>query len=66
MDLATELKKVWNMKVTVVPFTVRALGTPVKALQKTLKNICIETKITELQKTVVIHTSKILQKFIEV
>ena len=66
MDLARELKKVWNMKVTVVPFTVRALGTPVKALQKTLKNICIEIKITELQKFVLIHTSKILQIFLEV
>ena len=39
------------MKVTVVPFVVGAQGTPVKALEKRLKKIGIETKITELQKS---------------
>ena len=38
------------MKVTVVPLVVAALGTPANALEKILKNICIETKITELKK----------------
>ena len=52
LDLARELEKVWNMKVTVVLLVVGALGTPAKALEKRLKNIGIETKITELQKTV--------------
>ena len=52
LDLTRELEKVWNMKVTVVPLVVGALGTPAKALEKRLKNIGIETKITELQKTV--------------
>ena len=61
LNLAGELKKVWNMKVTLVPLVVGTLGNPAKALQKRLKNIGIEkTKITELQKTVLIHTSKIL------
>ena len=59
-DLARELKKVWNMKVIVVRLVVGALGTPAKELEKRLKTIGIETKITELQKTVLIHTSKIL------
>ena len=66
LDLATELKKVWNMKVTVVPLIVGALGTPAKALEKRLKSIDIETKITELQKTFIIHTSRILRKVLEV
>ena len=51
LDLARKLKKVWNMKVAVVPLVVGALGTPAEALEKRLKSICIETKITELQKT---------------
>ena len=50
LDLVRELKKVWNMKVTVVPLVVGALGTLAKALEKRLKTIGIETKITELQK----------------
>ena len=66
LDLARELKKVWNMKVTVVPLVVEALGTPAKALEKRLKTIGIETKINELQKTVLIHTSRILRKVLEV
>ena len=36
-----------NMKVTVAPLVVGALGTPVKALEKRLKTIGIETKVTE-------------------
>ena len=66
MDLARELKKVWNMEVIVVPLVVGALGTPAKELEKRLKTIGIETKITELQKIVLIHTSRILRKVIEV
>ena len=49
-DLARELKKVWNRKVILVPLVVGALGTPVKKLEKRLKTIGIDTKITELQK----------------
>ena len=66
LDLARELKKVWNMKVIVVPLVLGALGTAAKEIEKRLKTISIETKITELQKTVLIHTSRILRKVIEV
>ena len=66
LDLARELKKVWNMKVIVVPLVVGALGTPAKELEKRLKTIDIETKITELEKTVLIHASRILLKVTEV
>ena len=64
--MTRELKKVWNMKVTMVPLVVGALGTPAKALEKRLKNIGTEIKITELQKTFLINTSRILRKVLEV
>ena len=64
--LARELKKVWNMKVTVVPLVVGALGTPAKVLAKILKTNGIETKITELQKTILINASRIIRKVLEV
>ena len=54
------------MNATVVPLAVEAQGTPAKTLEKRLKNMGIETRITELQKTVSIHTSRILQKILEV
>ena len=60
LDLAMELKKVWNMKVSVVPLVMGTLGTPAKALEKRLKTIGTETKITALQKTVLIYTNRIL------
>ena len=45
---------------------VGAVVTPVEALEKKLKDIGIETKITELQKTVLIYTSRILRNVLEV
>ena len=66
LDLARELTKVWNVKVTVVPLVVRALGTVAKALEKRLKIIGAGTKITELEKTVLMYTSRILLKVLEV
>ena len=52
---------------TMVPLVVGALGTPAKTLEKLLKTTekRLKTKITELQKTVLIHTSRIIRKVIE-
>ena len=66
LDLAGELKKVWNMKNIVIPLVVVALDTPAKELMKRLKTIHIETTITKLQKIILIHTSRILRKVIVV
>ena len=38
LDLARELKKVWNMKVAVIPVAIGALGTVTKGLIKGLEN----------------------------
>ena len=66
LDLTRELKKLWNRKVILVPLVVGALGTSVKELEKRLKTIGIDTKITELQNTGLIYTGRILRKVIEV
>ena len=39
LDLARELKKLWNMKVTIVPIVIGALGTVTKGLLKGLENL---------------------------
>ena len=65
-DLARELRKIWNMKVMVIPLVTGGLGmTPIK-LKNWLKKIAIETQITELQKTVLLHTASILRKVLEI
>ena len=38
LDLARELKMLWNMRVTVIPMVVGALGTVAKSLEKELRN----------------------------
>ena len=38
LDLARELKKLWNMKVKVIPIVVGALGTVPKGLEKGLES----------------------------
>ena len=43
LDLARELKKLWNMKVTVIPVIIGALGTIPKGLVKGLKDLEIRT-----------------------
>ena len=62
LDLARELSEVWNVKLALVSLVVGAMGTPAKALEKRLKAIGIQTKISELQKTLLIHTRRILGK----
>ena len=60
------VRELWNIKVGVVLLLVGALGTPAKTLGKRLKTIGIDTKVTKLQRAVLIHTSRFFQKVIEV
>ena len=47
-DFARELGKIWNMKVKVIPLVIGALGITLIKLRNWLKEIGIETQITEL------------------
>ena len=39
LDLAREMKKLWNMKLTIVPIGIGALGTITKGLLKGLEDL---------------------------
>ena len=56
-DLTRELRKIWNMKVKVIPLVIGGLGTTPIKLRNWLKEIGIETQVAELQKTVLLHTA---------
>ena len=45
MDLASELKRLWNMKVTVIPIVVGALGTVPKGLENRVCDLKIRGRI---------------------
>ena len=55
MDLARELKKLWNMKVKVIPIVV---GTVPKGLEKGLESLEIRGRIDTIQNTALLHTQK--------
>ena len=59
-DLAQELRTIGNMKVKVIPLVISALGTTHIKLGHWLKEIGTETQVIKLQKTVLLHTAKIL------
>ena len=65
-DLAREIKKLWGMRVTVIPIIIGALWTTPKKLKKRLEDIGIKTWVTELQKTVILHAARILRKVLEI
>ena len=61
LDLARELKKLWNMTVTVVPIMVGALGTVPKGLEKRLEELEIRRRIEPIQTTALLRSARILR-----
>ena len=51
LDLAIELKKQWNIKVTVIPIVVGALGMVPKELVKELEDLEIRGQVETIQTT---------------
>ena len=49
LDLARELKKLWNMKVTIVPIVIGALGTITKRLLKGLEDLEFGGQVETIQ-----------------
>ena len=61
-DLARELKKLWNMKVTIVPIVISAFGTVTKEL---LKDLEVGRRVETIQTTVLLKTARILRRVLE-
>ena len=51
-DLRRELRKIWNLRVKIIPLAVGSLGAIRKQFDKRLKKIGITAKIGQVQKTV--------------
>ena len=65
LDLARELKKLWNMKVTIVPIVIDALGTITKGLLKGLEDLEVGGRVETIQTTVLLRTARILRRVLE-
>ena len=65
LDLARELKKLWNMKVTIVPIVIGALGTITKGLLKGLEDLEVGGRVETIQTTAWLRTARILRRVLE-
>ena len=65
LDLDRELKKLWNMKVKVIPTVVGALGTVPKGLEKGLESLEIRGRIETIQNTALLQSARILRRVLE-
>ena len=65
LDLARELKKLWNMKVTIVPIVIGAFGTITKGLLKGLDDFEIGGRVETIQMTALLRTARILRRVLE-
>jgi len=61
-DLTIEIKRMWNVKIKVIPVITGATGTISKSFRKYVSNIAGKHKVKELQKTAILGTAHILRK----
>ena len=64
-DLARELKKLWNMKVTIVPIVIGALGTITKGLLKGQEDLEVGVRVETIQTTALLRKARILRRVLE-
>ena len=65
LDLARELKKLWNMKVTIVPIVIGAFGTITKGLLKGMEDLEVGGRVETIQTTALLRTARILRRVLE-
>ena len=65
LDLARELKKLWNMKVTIISIVIGAFGTVTKGLLKGLEDLEVGGRVETIQTTALLKTARILRRVLE-
>ena len=65
LDLVRELKKLWDMKVTIVPIVISAFDTITKELLKGLEDLEFGGRVETIQVTALQRTGRILRRVLE-
>ena len=65
LDLDRELKKLWIMKVTIIPVVIGAFRTVTKGLLKGLEDLEVGSRVETIQTTVLLITARILRRVLE-
>ena len=66
LDLAGELKKLWNMKIMIVPIVIGAFGTITKGLLKGLEDLEVSRRVETIQTTALLRMARILRWVLEI
>ena len=64
-ELARKLKKLWNMKATIVPIIIGAFGTVTKGLLKRLENLEISGRVETIYTIALLRMARILRRALE-
>ena len=65
LNLTRELKKLWNMQVTIIPIEIGAFGTVTKGLLKGLEDLEVGGWVEIIQMTALLRTARILRRLLE-
>ena len=65
LDLARELKKLWNMQVTIIPIVIGAFGTVTKGLLKRIEDLEVGGRVETIQATALLRIARILRRVLE-
>ena len=65
LDFARELKKLWNIWVTIAPIVIGTFGTVTKGLLKGLEDLEVGGRVETIQTTVLLKTARIPRRVLE-
>ena len=65
LNLARELKKLWNMKVTIIPIVIGAFGTVTKGLLQGLEDLEVGGRVETNQTPALLRRARILKRVLE-
>ena len=65
MDLGKELKKLWNMKATIIQIVNGVLSTVTKGLVQGLEDLEITGRVETFQTTALLRSARILRRILE-
>ena len=64
-SLCIEIKRMWNLKCTIIPLIIGATGIVTRSLKKNLEAVPGKHSIDSLQKTAILETSHIIRKVLQ-
>ena len=62
---ARELKKLWNMQVTIIFIMIGSFGTVTQGLLKGLEDLEVGRRVVTIQTTALLRTARILRRVLE-